>query len=216
MGNQPRTTKAKQGLTLFFQGVSHIFFSQPLVWIQTEVWKKVLEFWTPWCAGAAVYVQPSCRPRHICPSYTCWKLAQSQSLLELLPVSRSQSPASVASPGNSAGFLWHFNWHTSCYTHVHTHTHFFLCHHFPWTDSQPHISLTTDIFNYTRKAWQAGLIFGQINKRTLCVCVCVCVYDHSMLMHTGLRCFLFATEFSQRLSQRDQRLVKASSLLDLL
>lgn len=54
-------------------------------------------------------------------------------VFELLPVSGAQIPASVTSPGNSAGFLWHFNWHTSCSTRSHTRTQSEgFCHHFSW------------------------------------------------------------------------------------
>lgn len=104
--------------------------------------------------------------------------SQSQSSSQS-PVSRSQNPASVASPGNCAGFLWHFNWHTSCYTRPHTHTRsfsFLFMSSFSLKKMRTPYLLIINLFNYSRKVWQAGLIFSQINKRDVCTCVCVYVW----------------------------------------
>lgn len=97
--------RSKQGFSC-----SHLFF-QTIAPLKTEVWKHVwnqLCYWNS-CACAAVL-----------PTQTRLSLTVP---VWAPPSLHIAEPFLIRFPGNSAGFLWHFNWHTSCCRPKHTWTH---------------------------------------------------------------------------------------------
>lgn len=123
------------------------------------------------------------------PLRMCAVARQSQTYLSLFVKAHSpRAPPSLQSPDprtlpqslpletvlDSCGILTGIPPVTPAHTHTRSFSFLFMSSFSLKKMRTPYL-LIINLFNYSRKVWQAGLIFSQINKRDVCTCVCVYV-----------------------------------------